>query len=292
MTASDANGDTLAYTMGGADVASFAMDSDTGQLMTLAALDYETEATYSVTVVASDSGGLSDFIDVTITVTDVDEAPVITGDAASDYAENGTGPVATYTATDPESATITWTLEGDDAALFDLSSGGMLTFRNSPDYENPMDANTDNTHRVTLKASDGTNTDTHNVTVMVTDVDEALVITGDAASDYAENGTDPVATYTATDPESATITWTLEGDDAALFDLSSGGMLTFKSSPDYEAAADDDTDNAYEVTVKASDGTNEDRLDVTITVTDVAETQPADFDPACRVRRRQKRRAR
>ena len=133
---------------------------------------------------------------------------MITGDAASDYAENGTGPVATYTATDPESATITWTLEGDDAALFDFSSGGMLTFRSSPDYENPMDANTDNNHRVTLKASDGTNTDTHNVTVMVTDVDEAPVITGDAASDYAENGTDPVATYTATDPESATITWT------------------------------------------------------------------------------------
>ena len=41
--------------------------------MTLAALDYETKATYSVTVTASDSGGLSDSIDVTITVTDVDE---------------------------------------------------------------------------------------------------------------------------------------------------------------------------------------------------------------------------
>ena len=38
-----------------------------------------------------------------------------------------------------------------------------------------------------------------------------------------------------------------------------------------EAAADDDTDNAYEVTVVASDGTNEDRLDVTVTVTDVDE---------------------
>ena len=46
--------------------------------MTKAALDYETKATYSVTVTASDSGGLSDSIDVTITVTDVDEdvAPV------------------------------------------------------------------------------------------------------------------------------------------------------------------------------------------------------------------------
>ena len=73
VAASDANDDALTYTLGGADVASFAIDSDTGQLMTLAALDHETKATYSVTVTASDSGGLSDSIDVTITVTDVDE---------------------------------------------------------------------------------------------------------------------------------------------------------------------------------------------------------------------------
>ena len=43
-------------------------------MTTLEALDYETKATYSVTVTASDSGGLSDSIDVTITVTDVVEA--------------------------------------------------------------------------------------------------------------------------------------------------------------------------------------------------------------------------
>ena len=73
MAASDADDDTLAYALSGADVASFAIDSDTGQLMTLAALDFETKPTYSVTVTASDSGGLSDSIDVTITVTDVDE---------------------------------------------------------------------------------------------------------------------------------------------------------------------------------------------------------------------------
>ncbi len=88
-----------------------------------------------------------------------------------------------------------------------------------------------------------------------------------------------MATYSATDPESATITWSLEGDDAADFEISSGGELTFKSSPDYEAEADADTDNAYEVTVVASDPAgNEARMEVTISVTDVDEMQPA-FDP-------------
>ena len=52
VAANDANGDTLSYTLGGADAASFNIDPDTGQLMTLAALDYETKTTYSVTVTA------------------------------------------------------------------------------------------------------------------------------------------------------------------------------------------------------------------------------------------------
>ena len=52
--------------------------------MTLAALDYETKATYSVTVTASDSGGLSDSIDVTITVTNVDEMGMVTLWAGAD----------------------------------------------------------------------------------------------------------------------------------------------------------------------------------------------------------------
>ena len=281
VAASDANGDTLTYALGGTDTASFAIDSDTGQLMTLAALDYETKASYSVTVTASDSGGLSDSIDVTVTVTNVDEAPVITGDAAPNYAENGTGPVAAYLATDPESATITWTLEGDDAGDFDISSSGVLTFKSSPDHETPADADTDNVYMVTVVASDGTYSDTHDVTVTVTNVDEAPpVITGDAAPNYAENGTGPVAAYLATDPESATITWTLEGDDAGDFDISSSGVLTFKSSPDHETPADADTDNVYMVTVVASDGTYSDTHDVTVTVTNVDEAPVITGDAA------------
>ena len=47
------------YALGGTDTrVSFDIDTATGQLMTKEALDYETKATYSVTVTASDSGGL------------------------------------------------------------------------------------------------------------------------------------------------------------------------------------------------------------------------------------------
>ena len=70
--ATDADdGDTLTYMLGGTDMASFAIDSATGQLMTMAALDFEMKASYAVEVTATDVAGASDTIEVTITVTDM-----------------------------------------------------------------------------------------------------------------------------------------------------------------------------------------------------------------------------
>ena len=52
------------------------------------------------------------------------------------YPENGTHPVATFTAVDPEGADVVWTLGGADAGNFKIE-GGVLTFAKSPDYEIP-----------------------------------------------------------------------------------------------------------------------------------------------------------
>ncbi len=62
-------GDTLTYTLGGTDAASFAIVAATGQLQTSAALDASTKNTYTVTVTATDSAGDTATITVTITVT-------------------------------------------------------------------------------------------------------------------------------------------------------------------------------------------------------------------------------
>ena len=83
IAATDADsGDTLRYTLGGTDMASFAIVSTSGQLQTSAALDYETKSSYAVTVSVSDGNGGSDSIDVTITVTNVEEAGSVTLSAA------------------------------------------------------------------------------------------------------------------------------------------------------------------------------------------------------------------
>ena len=113
-------------------------------------LNYEAKNTYMVTVTATDPNGLSDSIDVTIMVTDMDEAPeiivgglVITGLRAVSYAENGTGNVTPYMAAGRDAASATWSLSGADMGDFMISSTGVLTFRSSPDFETPADADTD-----------------------------------------------------------------------------------------------------------------------------------------------------
>ena len=60
-------------------------------------------------------------------------------DATRPYAENGTGPVRTFTALDPEGNGIQWSIRGLDAADFTISSSGVLTFKNSPNFEDPTD---------------------------------------------------------------------------------------------------------------------------------------------------------
>ena len=77
VAATDADdGDTLTYTLGGTDMASFAIDSATGQLMTMAALDYETMPSgrrrrTTATRLPSQPVTPADTIAVTITVTDM-----------------------------------------------------------------------------------------------------------------------------------------------------------------------------------------------------------------------------
>ena len=147
----DAN---LTYSLGGPDAASFDIDRGAipamaGQLKTKSALDKETKDTYTVTVTATDSLSLSSTITVTIKVTDVDEMPDLEGEAPEEYAENGTGAVATFTAVDPEGESITWTVTGTDNDAFSIENG-VLRFRSPPDFEGAGD----NTYVVTVEASD------------------------------------------------------------------------------------------------------------------------------------------
>ena len=260
-TASDPESDSITWSLSGTDAGDFSISSS-GALTFASAPNYESPADantnnlYVVTVRATDDGSPARTAtkSVRVTVTDVNERPRISGSSSKSVAENTTT-VATYTASDPESDSITWSLSGTDAGDFSISSSGALTFASAPNYESPADANTNNLYVVTVRATDDgspARTATKSVRVTVTDVNERPRISGSSSKSVAENTT-TVATYTASDPESDSITWSLSGTDAGDFSISSSGALTFASAPNYESPADANTNNLYVVTVRATD---------------------------------------
>ncbi len=199
VTATDPEDASLTYELSG-DAAPFEIDRGTAQISVRAGqtLDTETKDKYVVTVTATDPDGLSATATVTITITNVQEDPVVGGDDAPKHPEHTpiTAPVAEFTATDDEDdkagKALKWSVTGTDAAYFDISQAGVLTFVESPpssdsDWESPPNyeaakaggsteaANTYNIN-VTVTDSDGGDTD-HAVVVMVTNVDEPATLT-------------------------------------------------------------------------------------------------------------------
>ena len=273
--AMDADGDSLTYTMEGADAASFTFDASARRIKTKTGVSYDHEAksSYAVTIRVSD-GAASGTVAVTIDVTDVNEPPEISGQESLSFTENQATELvlATYTATDPEDpdASITrWSLTGTDAGDFTINENGQLTFRNVPDHERPADSGRDNVYNLSVRASDGRYYGYLEVTVTVEDVNEPPAVTGTSTFTYRENGTAALHTFRATDPERSAITWSVSGADDDDFAISETGVLSFASPPNYESPTDSDSDNVYEVTVVArDDASNSGTLDVVVTVTD------------------------
>ena len=277
IAATDADNDRRTYSISGTDAAFFDVVASSGQLRTKAALNHESRDSYSFTMSVTDGKDVHGYADttidatitVTVTVADVDEPPVITGvTTIADYDENGSGDVATYTADDPEdTTTFTWSLGGLDSGDFDIT-GGVLAFKNAPDYERPADSGGNNHYEVTVEATDSTNKKgTLHVDILVQNVDEPPVITGpDTVDDFPENSATSrqVGRYTASDPEGASVNLSLSSGSAE-FALAGNGVLTFEESPDYE------DQRSYSVTVRVVAGSHTVNKTVTVNIQNVEE---------------------
>ncbi|XUJ36485.1 VCBS domain-containing protein [Bradyrhizobium japonicum] len=135
------------------------------------------------TLTLDDGHGGSATQSIIVTLTGIDDAPVIHSATTASFAENGTGLAYHTAATDVDSPTLLYSLSGADAALFDVSIIGDVTFKSAPDFEAPQDANHDNVYDITVEVSDGTEMTTKNVAITVTDVNDTsggdvLTVTG------------------------------------------------------------------------------------------------------------------
>ena len=277
-TATDSDGDTLTYSIsGGPDSTRFTIDSNTGEIRFSATPDFENpidngaDNTFQITVRVSDGTAFVDQT-VTITVTNVNEAPIIASGTAFQVTE---GNLAAFTAaaTDPEGTSIIYSLEGADASLFTInSSTGAVSFNSAPDFETPADADTDNVYELTLVASDGSLETRQNVTVTVTNTAESgVTLTSPATSNVSENQNSAYV-IAATSDTNASITYSISGTDAGLFAVdSTTGEVRFLSVPNFESPADAGGDNVYDIIVTATDSSGNASQAVSITVSDVTE---------------------
>ena len=285
-SATDPEGDAFTWSLAGTEASNFSIDKN-GYLSFVVTPDFEDKSSYIVSIVAADDKSLPGSLDARVAIVNVNEEPeILSGGDILTYNENTdtSTELYFYSAIDPENNDITWSLSGTDSGDFEIGSNGVLIFTNTPNYERPADSGGNNVYNVTVRASDGSLTGTKDVTVTVTDVNEApSEPTGRATITVAENTTSNLARYSTTDPERATIEWSVTGNDSSAFRVDSSGNLAFDGAPDYEAPTDTDGNNIYNIAVTATDdGTLGDRtpsprgrlsssFDVTVTVTPVDE---------------------
>ena len=98
VTATDANGDRLVYTIENAQTSPFTVVRATGQLRVGQPLDYEAKSSYTVKVIVTDPEGATDTITVTINVNNVEEA----GSVSMSWTRPQAGTAITATLTDPD----------------------------------------------------------------------------------------------------------------------------------------------------------------------------------------------
>ncbi|MDA9142844.1 hypothetical protein N9O31_06410, partial [Gammaproteobacteria bacterium] len=186
-------------------------------------------------------------------------APTISSSTTFSVAENNTA-IGSVTATDADGDSLTYSISGSE---INISSSGVLIFVSAPDYE------TKNSYSATVTVSDGTNSASQSITVTITDVDETVpnaapTISSSATFSAAENQT-AIGSVSASDADGDTLTYSISGSE---INISSSGVLTFASAPDYEVK------NSYSATVTVSDGTDSASQSITVTVTDEGEAIP------------------
>ena len=285
ITATDPDNDTLTYSLEGADAGKFNLVSSTGQLQTRGgeSYDYEASTRYTVTVKATDTGGGSAVITVTINITNnTTEKPL---------APAAPGVVATSGVT--MSLDVTWVAPTNtgrpDITTYDLQyrKGTSGDWTDGPQNQTGtsamipgLDGNA--TYQVQIRATnaDGDSDwsspgsgETANTPPAFSDDSTLRGFAETVGDTTVQTPADIGAVVTATDSDNDTLTYTLEGTDADKFTIEPGtGQLQTQvgESYNYEATT------SYAVTVKADDSKGgTDTIEVTLIVTNVTEFDSA-----------------
>ena len=286
VTATDPDGGTVRYRLvGGDESRRFAIDPDTGEVFYVGlGEDYESGVTSHALRVRASDGLYSTEVTVTVTVTDVAEAPAFGEESyAFELAENVDGSdewlsLGVVEAVDPDGDSVHYSLAGgNESGLFaiDETSGELYYVGSGEDFESGVTS-----HELTVRASDGSYLSEVAVTVAITDAPESPGFGEEsyafALAENADGSVDRVllGTVLATDPDGDAVRYSLVGGTASglfVIDPDTGEVFYVGPGEDFESGA-----GPYELAVRASEGTHAVDTMVTVTVVD----DPSDSETA------------
>ncbi|WP_168563958.1 cadherin domain-containing protein [Crateriforma spongiae] len=278
VTASDPNGDSITFALGGTQD-EFAIDAVSGQITVTenAEFNFETQQQFELVVVATDSRGAASDRTVIVNVTDANEPPSL-GDATAFVAEDQ--PVGTVVrelfAQDPDADTVFQysIVGGNDAGLFEVeaSTGKLLVAQ-------PLDFETVSRVDLQVRVTDNGQPalfDDATVTVFVADVNEAPQLTTTLV-EIPENKTGILAMLSASDPESGqgAAFEAIGGTAVDMVTLFSSGLLSLNDN----ARLDYESENQYTLDVRVTDTGNPPRsTEATIELVIQDVNEPPKFD--------------
>ena len=318
--ARDEEGQDIVWTITGPDAADFVIDEDAGFVMTADAdesaiarwnivPDFENPMGsstdvgvqgYVFTVNASDGTNTATH-EVFIRIFDVNEQPEFTGtietaialdehdatlDASFQEPPYAFPAIASYTARDEEGG-VTWSLTGTDAADFEIDSGGNITFKETPSFEDPKDSGGDNVYNFNVVATDilsktNRRTAIQPVTVTVQDIEE----TGSIQIDNLDPVVGDTITFMLSDPDggidtdAVDISWTLRAQESGVWQPipigSAATRLTY-------TVDEDDAGKPLRAEVSYFDRRNADRDLFNRKEVTSGETSPVEADPLANV---------
>ena len=285
VTATDPDGDTLTYSLGGTDGNRFTIGSSSGQIQTKSGVtyDYESKTSYSVTVTVSDGKCGSASKAVTITLNDVSEkpnkpaTPSVSAASSTSLNVSWTAPANTGPAiTDYD---VQYRKGSDDFAGVNYDSTSLATTLTNlePNTSYDVQVRATNDEGTSDWSNSGSGTTNQN---QPPEFQAGLSTTLSIAENTSggQNIGDPM---TATDAESSTLKYSLEGTDANSFTIGlTNGQIQTKTGVTYNYEAK----SSYSVTVKVKDGHDGSASKaVTITLNDVSEKPDKPATPSVSV---------
>ena len=261
VSASDLDGDSIAFSVSGDDADSLSIDASSGVLAFSSAPDYEVKSSYAAIITASDGENTTDQ-SITVSINNLnDNSPSFTSSLSFTANENQTA-IGTVSATDADGDTVTYSLAGADSDAISINdTSGVLTFNASPNHEEKA------SYSVTVTASDGQNTDEESINISIVDLnDSGPVFTNSASQNIDEQDSLPynnswenfsVTTLTATNDigvqdNNISFEFSTAGGvkDNNSFDLTGANLHIGQNGLDYESACGGD--GVCQVTITAT----------------------------------------